>query len=904
MPPGRRPQDNWKSNAPPPRATAAAARTAGGSSRRWFGAALVLAALAGAIAGLFYYLRKEPEPRFVAIPVTQYEHPDWGPNPWAEADAAAVRDRFPNPDEAVQLQEKDRILRKLDDVADQSQKEPRRPVVVYLCTLGTVADGKPYLVPGSGSPGDPGTWIALDEVLTPLGRTTAPRLLVLDVRPANSPRADHPAADVNEVIDAALTEKARKGELPFLVLTANTPCDGPNVLRPLKRSVFSLAVSHGAAGAADGWGPDGRVDQQVRAKELAAYVRQVTATVTAGGGFAPQVPRLHGNAGVEDVVVLPVPTPGPQLPAPADRDPYPPWLLEAWAERDKWEKDQLHRRAPRVTYHLARAARRAEERWLAGADPKAVEAVLGPELAQLRQVAGQLPAVAPAARTVAQARLRPGLPVAKAEDALAPLFAKIRNPPPPTPEDAKKGDLPAELRESIAAAPAALKDKDAEPFDAAAAALLTFAAGLDAPTHDQVRAAAAAADRLGLRHAEFLTVRLVARLPAVWVNDHWPRGTAGRLIDLARVAEEAAAADGRARPALADRLAGLDRDRRAVLQVLINPESLRADLAAAADRLAQLAVGYRDAADVAKALTGAWEEYEETRAVLADLAVRFPPAPGPAAKAAASAWDDLADKYGRLEGVLGVPDGRPAAADAAAVDRAGRAVRTLRKQLADLAPEPQAGDPAAFERALRWPGWRAGTRDALVGRLDRAAREAADRALKAWPTQPSAKDPAGADDLPPKCSGQVARASAQDVQRVADLLVLARAPGAAELRGRPPAPESAEFAGHVRRVRAAYRQELPKLLAAAPPRRQAAVGWAVDPDDVPAYPKPGVPGPPNPEPPARRDDEAAYLQWLADRFREDAAAVRAVKVVGYKDFQAPARALADGLEGLAREFLK
>ena len=54
------------------------------------------------------------------------------------------------------------------------------------------------------------------------------------------------------------------------------------------------------------------------------------------------------------------------------------------------------------------------------------------------------------------------------------------------------------------------------------------------------------------------------------------------------------------------------------------------------------------------------------------------------------------------------------------------------------------------------------------------------------------------------------------------------------------------------------------MYVAADPTRQAAVGWLVDPDDVPAFTQPGSAGPPNPEAPERRSGEKAFHDWLAN----------------------------------------
>src|SRR5207248_5607630 len=103
--------------------------------------------------------------------------------------------------QTIQAQEKPAVLRELSRVADDARGVP---LVVYLSALGVPAGGKVYLVPGGGRPDDPGTWLALDELLSPLRRAAAPRLLVLDVRPVTDPRILLAGEDVNEVLDAAL----------------------------------------------------------------------------------------------------------------------------------------------------------------------------------------------------------------------------------------------------------------------------------------------------------------------------------------------------------------------------------------------------------------------------------------------------------------------------------------------------------------------------------------------------------------------------------------------------------------------------------------------------------------------------------------------------------------------------
>ena len=79
------PKDAWRANAghSAPAARGPAGKSAGGA-KRWVAAAFVVAALAGAIAGLFVYLKPDPEPVVLVLPITQYKHPAWPANPLAD----------------------------------------------------------------------------------------------------------------------------------------------------------------------------------------------------------------------------------------------------------------------------------------------------------------------------------------------------------------------------------------------------------------------------------------------------------------------------------------------------------------------------------------------------------------------------------------------------------------------------------------------------------------------------------------------------------------------------------------------------------------------------------------------------------------------------------------------------
>jgi hypothetical protein len=97
--------------------------------------------------------------------------------------------------------------------------------------------------------------------------------------------------------------------------------------------------------------------------------------------------------------------------------------------------------------------------------------------------------------------------------------------------------------------------------------------------------------------------------------------------------------------------------------------------------------------------------------------------------------------------------------------------------------------------------------------------------------------------------------------------------------------------------------KLPEAYKTANLMRQAAIGWAVDPDDVPAHPRQGVTARTNPELVARRQDEVAYHRWLAvARYQPDAGELGKLMLTDYPDHQKAVREYANGLELIARDF--
>jgi len=852
--------------------------------RRWFAAALVVVALGGTIAGLLVYLWPSAAPVILAIPVTALDQPDWPPNPWAETDARGLLERSPEGGaQTFQAQEKQAILRELDRAVADTTK---RPLVVYLSTLGVVEAGKIHLIPGGARPDDSTTWLPLEEVLVRLRRSTVPRLLVLDIRPTNDTRAVITAEDVNEVLDATLARLAERGELPFFVLTANTPPDGANVLRPLRHSGFGLALAHGAGGAADGWNPDRKRDGRVSVRELGAYVRELTNHIATTAGFPAQTPRLHGGSGDFDLFISPRDGPAP-LPAPADAIPYPDFLTTTWKDRDLARGDGLERRAPRLLRHFGLATLRAERRWLAGGNTDAIKAAFDVPATRLRAVRSDFAPLTQPLGSVARADRKPGLNVAATTAAFQPVFNLLLEAPGPERDKALAGAIKA-----IAAKP-----PEAEPYDAVGVAIFAFVRNLEKPTHDQMKHLA---ELLGVfkprppRHAELQTIILIGGLPPEQV-EKWPGVTIALLIGLARDAEDAVAVDGRSLPWIRDSLIRADSIRRGALRDLCNPKSTAALRERAVEALEAVGKDYKAVRAAAGALASAFQEYEETRAALVDLAVAYPYEVLPLSEVLATGWDRLSDDFVKLARLLRPPTA-PGLPNGAELERATQSVHAGRQGLLRALLLPESGSVRQYELLLHWPDWSQADRARILMRLNEAEQAAARKVVDSWPKEPPNRD----TPVPPPSGERLSARTHGDLSRSVAILRLVDGPDASDLKAElerlGPTPASPRIAELARKVRQATRRKLAEQYGSADPAQQALVGWAVDPDDVPAYPQPGS-ATANPEAAERRGAEKMFHDWLArERYSVDAKTFDAFNSAG-------AREAAKGCRDIARAYI-
>jgi hypothetical protein len=858
-----RARDIWKSAGTanrPPRGTPGSATS---GSYRWFLAAFLAVGLIGAILGLLIYLWPVEDPIVLAIPVTTYDQIEWPPNPWAENDARGFL-AMPVGDAALafQAQEKQAILGELNRVATAAGN---RPIVIYLSTLGLTANGQPYLLPSKAKLTDPTTWLSLEEIFTPLRSTQAPKLLILDVRPVRDLRGLQSAEDVNAVLDQFLA----KSELPCQVLTANTPAAGANVLRPIGRTAFGLALAQGAGGAADGWNPKRKRNGRVSVRELAHYTRTLTHFAATAAGLPPQFPRLHGTGTDFDIVRVASTGPSP-MPDLLEPRPIPEWLSRAWSERDQWFQDQLHRRAPRMVRQLTVLATRAEQQWLAGVAPSTIEKPFVAAFHTRTQALASLSAIVPPVRSVARARTF--VNTAEVEKHFDELFRLISNPPAKDPDKVIEAAI-------IKLAP---KTIDPDPSDRAAVVLFDFARNLENPTHQQMRYLASIVEhfwpgnthvRTPLpHHAELITLQLIGKFPANLVERWEPRVgfTIKTLLKAAQAAEEITAYDARCQPWVTSRLEKADSVHRQAIATLFDPNSLRAAREEALAQLVQIIPEYNSLAGLAREFERAVNEYEETRAVLVDLATAFPYEEPLNPKVVADGWTNLVENVHRLQKLLHDPARTPPVTTLRA---ATESLAASRGQLLNLLRISDFRGIRQLEVALRWPHWSLQQRQELHQKLQDTERKVTAQLLQEWLREPSEREFAE-----PTTSDTLMEAKMMhQIRRWIDLLRLAGCPGmenlisqADRLQIAPSGDAVAQLAAQIRRVsRTGFKQAYDTMTGA----ERAACGWMVDVDELSAFGDFERRVAENPEQAERRRLEREFHLWLA-RTRYQAAADR------------------------------
>lgn len=813
-------------------------------------AAVIVALLGGLLLSLPLFLNRSAEPICFAVPMVEY-HKDrtsrWPPNPWAESDAHGLRDRFDGDSaQAFQHQEKGSFTRELAEAVRRADAE-RRPLVVYISALGTVANDTPYLLPADARHDDASSWLTLEDVLNPLRKGNTHRLVVLDVRPVRSPRADLPTADVNELIDARLLAKQEANDLPLLVFTANTPASGPLCLPTVKHTAFGLALERSMLGAADGWLPNQPANQDVTARELAAYVRECVHTATGGA----QRPQLYGHG--DDFKLVSVPPNRHPSPDP-ERLAYPKFLTDAWADVDKARATALPTRAPRALRQQTDAAVDAERWWLAGANVQAVSDRFDGTFTTFRtELAGA--ALAPPKIPVASvARARLTTPdfeshVRASNTALQGILNLLKSE---TFADARKAD-PAKARGLVEAEMGKVKLPEGVPF--AAVAAVVWAAAVETPQVWFIRAILTVTDGLPVKDkpplAELAALQLIALVP----DNRDTKVLADAIpawLDATAAAEAAVLFDARALPQVKSRLEKAEKMYREEGITMVDPNTTRAQFAEVPATLRTAREEYTGLKDDAATVGSAWLRVQDARAALADLADRYPHELTRPAVGRECSLTELTDAFSIVVAQLRAD----APSDFAKLKRDTATLQTRLQSILTPVKLPVGSDPRVLESALGWPGWAAAERKGLTERLQDGVGEV----LAKWPTAPSIREPAA----PRKVGREVFDESIRDLRNRADLIRVWDEVRAREIRAELDARDKLT-PERFTRLAAAVAIELrtePRKRFDADERGRPLIGWAVSLDDLPALPA-ANPARSNPEAVSVRDDETALGRWVA-----------------------------------------
>lgn len=847
---GRR--DDWRTSAAGHTTRPGAKGKGGKVVRRVALAAVLVAFLVGLLISWPLFVHKPREPVCFAVPITEYlktRDSRWPPNPWAEADAHGLRDRFEGDSaQAFQHQEKGAFTRELANAVRQADAE-NRSLVVYVTALGTAADDVPYLLPSDARHDDPASWLTLDDVLTPLragGRTD--RLLILDVRPVRSPRAALPTGDVNELLDAALSGLHDKNDLPLLVFTANTPATGPVSLPTVRHTVFGLALERGLLGGADGWVPNTAKNTEVTARELIAYARECTHAATGGA----QRPQVYGYG--PDFFLRGIP-PGPPPEAEAQRLKYPDFLAKAWEDVENARAAGLPARAPRAMRMQTDAAVDAERWWRAGASESALAQFNSTFTAFRGELTG--PALAPPrppVASVARAALDPKFDGQKqaAATALQGLLDLLRSG---TYETARKGDT-AKADEMVNAAAGKLVIPPEVPFTAVAA--VVWAAAADKPQLPFIRTLVGVINDKVKEPpplAEWAALNLLTLLP----DGRDPRAMADAVTAWLTVTAEAEAAvlfDARGLPQVRAKLEEAENLYHTEAVALVEPDARPDQFARVAKRLLAVREKYVAVREAAAAVGAAWRQVEDARAALADLADRYPDEFTRLTSDKRCSLAELTDAFSTVVERLraeSVPD-------LDQLKRETAALQTALKTVRDPLKLPTAAVP---ESALDWPGWTLRERQRVFDRL----QDDVGGVLGRWPLTAAKGELAAPEKLGRKVFDDSVHTlrNRADLIRVWDPVQARRVKADLSRPGELPAKRLSELA---KEVGGQLRIESRKRFLADEPGRPF-LGWVVPPEDtaVPPHELRALPAQTpeltNPEAVTRQKAEVALGAWVA-----------------------------------------
>jgi hypothetical protein len=498
-----------------------AARPLSRRRKKIFAVLAAMLALVGAILGWLMFYNPFKPPDFLTIAILQYK-PDLFPaNAFAGRDSKALLRHFPEGQDALDHQAANLLRQRLERLRDRSGKA----LVVHLCGYARVDQGQLYLLPADAVPDDPGTWIAMSEVLAAIRRCPADhKLMILDITHSlDDPRLGLVSEDIAGRFKE-LFDSEDQGNLQ--VLCACAPGQLSLVSEDLPLSVFGYYLDEGLRGHADGYN-HGKSDGRVTVQELADFV---TARVDRWAIFnrgLRQTPLLLRKGEGNDFALVSLEQSEPRgLDAPPPR-PYPAELSNGWKMRDQWIAQGVDQFAPRLVRDLEAFLLRQEQQWRGGARSEIINDDARTRLAhaknEVARMQKRLPRPAETHSLLLDAQPELKKPNSLVEETLRPMLAKVAG--------IKRDDVD-NLKKTFAE-----KTKKATAAQLCAT-ILHMAWANDSPCTEKV-------------HFEFLNDLVRARLPAPHYAEmvyferlagpklsakNWPRDTVNLLF---RVVEEA-----------------------------------------------------------------------------------------------------------------------------------------------------------------------------------------------------------------------------------------------------------------------------------------------------------------------------------------------------------------------------
>ena len=888
----RRPQDMWRKGdgaKPSPRGSPSAPR---GPSKKGklFRNALILAAVLGVVLGLLTFLRPAPEPIYLSIAVTEYTNPNWPVNAFARQDSEALRKHFGvDSDSPVQSQQRDRILSKLNEVADLSRDKLKgRPIIVHFSANALVHDGSVYVLPSLAKPGITDSWIRLDELLEPIKRAQGNRLLFLDLRPVVDARLGALSDDLAETLNAALDAREKANDLPFRVACACGPGSSPVISRELRRSAFGYFLDRGLAGFANGWNNENRISNRVSSLELLTYTEESTSAFSTKYQ-QPSLPTRYGQG--KDFDILPVPQGGPTAVAkPETADAYPDWLLAGWKERDRWQAEGAHRRLQRTYRHLEAALLRAESQWLGGAELTEAQRHWESEWRDLKAIKQKYPNPIPPVRSLARVPKSDSKTRGDAEILVRPIIDRIKA-------------TPTFKMEDLAEVQKLQKQLGDKAPDANVVAEMLFRAAVDRnePTIEQFKQIVLTLQSLSSvpKYAELMMLSFIAKVDPARLK-YWKPGppapetqTIPRLLMSIQAGEQAVACDGRALPWIRKDLLQTDALRR---EAIVN--LLQADFDGRAAALVQIngcRARYDLIQNAGQALGQAFRELDETRVFLAS----WNGFEAPDAKIQQELdvlWSRLAGQCRELIPLLNPPT-EPRLPNAEQLSGIANDLQRGREQVLELVKmPPNSANSYDLQRWLAWPFWNAEKRAIIADRMSERGVPGVEQALGGLPEKPSNQKQSPPDDRTNRNNAAYRRARhALDLLRLSGDIEAAKLEAKFEALAKKPDARGYQDLGSAISLR--WSEQLPERYKQAKMAEQAAMGWAIHPFDLLAVARSGDTFSRDASAEFIKQQQKEFAAWIGE-FRDqlDARALGKVEGVG-------PLALSLALDELAREQL-